>query len=105
MIQIVPRRGSPQEKKDLSYERDRRNVYGENDKASRKGIPRSKRTAAQAYRKRTKQLIGQLTPGEDSEEVEARVGDLRRTGTGVSTAWRKIPDMPLGEWLRRKKRS
>lgn len=32
-------RHSPQEKKQLSYEHDHRNVYGENDKSSRKAIP------------------------------------------------------------------
>jgi hypothetical protein len=30
---------SPQEKKALSYELDRRNAYGQNDKAARKAIP------------------------------------------------------------------
>jgi hypothetical protein len=30
---------SPQERKALSYAKDRRNTYGENDKASRKAIP------------------------------------------------------------------
>ncbi len=32
----MSQRRTPQEKKELSYERDRRNTYGENDKASRK---------------------------------------------------------------------
>jgi hypothetical protein len=32
-------RRSPQEKKALSYAKDRRNDYGENDKSSRKNIP------------------------------------------------------------------
>jgi hypothetical protein len=31
---------NPEEKKRLSLKHDRRNVYGENAKASRKGIPR-----------------------------------------------------------------
>jgi len=42
---------TPQEKKRLSYERDRRNTYGENDKSSRKNIPRSKRLASRATRR------------------------------------------------------
>lgn len=41
---LVTRRRSPQEKKALSYARDRRNVYGENDKSSRKNIRRNKRS-------------------------------------------------------------
>jgi hypothetical protein len=42
---------TPQEKKRLSYERDRRNTYGENDKSSRKNIPRGKRLASRAARR------------------------------------------------------
>lgn len=34
-------RRDPQEKKALSYAKDRRNDYGENDKGSRKGIRRT----------------------------------------------------------------
>ncbi|MFD9407178.1 hypothetical protein ACFWBN_09205 [Streptomyces sp. NPDC059989] len=37
------RQRSPQEKKRLSYLKDRRNVYGENQKSSRRNIPRSRR--------------------------------------------------------------
>ncbi|UGT42762.1 hypothetical protein LTV02_04940 [Nocardia yamanashiensis] len=37
------RRKSPQEKKSLSYAKDRRNDYGENDKSSRRNIRRNKR--------------------------------------------------------------
>jgi hypothetical protein len=36
-------RRSPQEKKRLSYLKDGRNVYGENDKASRKNLPKKKK--------------------------------------------------------------
>jgi hypothetical protein len=41
---------TPQEKKRLSYENDRRNTYGENSKASRKGIPLAKARANRAER-------------------------------------------------------
>lgn len=37
-----PTARGPQEKKALSYARDRRNGYGENDKSSRKAIPARK---------------------------------------------------------------
>src|SRR5690242_19968738 len=40
--------GGPPAKKHLSYERDRRNTYGENDKSSRKNIPVGKRLAVRA---------------------------------------------------------
>ncbi|MGC2617441.1 MAG: hypothetical protein WA414_00280 [Acidobacteriaceae bacterium] len=41
---------SPQEKKTASLDLDRRNAYGENAKASRKGIPRSKKRSHSAER-------------------------------------------------------
>ncbi|WP_194828528.1 hypothetical protein [Nocardia sp. XZ_19_231] len=46
------RRRSPQEKKSLSYAKDRRNGYGENDKSSRKNIPRNKRIRNRVDRRR-----------------------------------------------------
>ena len=45
------RRLSPQEKKELSLQKDRRNAYGENDKASRKNIPRAKARVNRANRR------------------------------------------------------
>ena len=41
-------RKSPQEKKALSYAKDRRNNYGENDKSSRRNIRRNKQTPERA---------------------------------------------------------
>jgi len=43
-----------------SLERDRRNNYGENDKASRKNIPRSKARSHREVRRTAKQQAGQL---------------------------------------------
>lgn len=95
---------TPQEKKRLSYEHDRRNAYGENDKSSRKNIPRSKQRAAQAYRSKTKQLLGDGVRGADPDQVEANVLAVRGKGSGISTAWKKFPDVPLRSWLQRKAR-
>ncbi len=50
-------RQSPQEKKQLSYEQDRRNVYGENDKSSRKAIPFRKRAVNKANRHADHQIM------------------------------------------------
>ena len=41
---------TPQQKKRLSYEHDRRNSYGENQKSSRKNIPKSKQRSHQEER-------------------------------------------------------
>ena len=92
----MPRPRSPQEKKVLSYLRDGRNSYGENDKASRKNIPRSKRLAHQAYRNTVKQALR-------AGDVEAR--DLAAAEI-QERPFLKEPDVPLaryveGTWRRR----
>jgi hypothetical protein len=48
----VRRKKTPQEKKRLSYLKDRRDEYGENDKSSRKNLPRSKAFARRSNRAR-----------------------------------------------------
>jgi hypothetical protein len=94
-------RKSPQQKKQLSYERDRRNDYGDNDKASRKNIPLQKRLRARAPRRAvSKQLADALKVGplEDGDDVEAELGPAPPRGG----YWRKIPGKPLGEYLARR---
>ncbi len=98
---LMRRRRSPQEKKQLSLERDRRNTYGENDKASRKGIPFRKRLVNKTNRTRDRQLLrgaaGSVGPME-AEEVESRMLGRRRK------RWQKYSDTPLGEFLARKRK-
>lgn len=53
----VGRGRSPQEKKALSCARDRRNDYGETDKASRKTIERRKRDPNRSDRHRERQVL------------------------------------------------
>ncbi|MGX1808786.1 hypothetical protein ACWIGI_23955 [Nocardia sp. NPDC055321] len=91
-------RKSPQEKKALSYARDRRNTYGENDKSSRKNIARNKRVPNRADRRRETQQLATAT-GPLSLDAAA-VADLSLTTTmsmWVTRSWRKSPDTPLGE--------
>jgi hypothetical protein len=99
------RRKTPQEKKQLSYDRDRRSIYGENDKSSRKNIPLSKQRAAQAYRTKTNELLGSVANGADPDDVEARVRSVRGKGTSSRISWRKTPDVPLRHWLEWRKRN
>ncbi len=47
----------PDEKKLLSLKHDRRNVYGENDKSSRKNIPLSKRRSNKSARASVAQVL------------------------------------------------
>ena len=94
------RRKSPQEKKSISYKKDRRNTYGENPAASRKGIRFRKRQANSVNRRDDRQTLdaaaGVRSP--ESEEVvqEALTGRRRKR-------WKKHPDQPLGEVLERRR--
>lgn len=93
------RRKSPQEKKALSLSKDRRNTYGENAKASRKGIPLAKARVNRANRHLDRQLLdGALGATDESTEaqIEEVVNGRRRK------VWRKQADEPLGEVLARK---
>jgi hypothetical protein len=87
-------RRTPQEKKRLSYARDRRNNYGENDKSSRKNIPRSRAMMHRANRHRTHQVLGDAKGAPDAaveDGVEQRLLNRR------PKKWRKWRDSPLSE--------
>lgn len=87
-------RRSPQEKKRLSYAKDRRNVYGENDKSSRKNIPRGRQLAHRADRHHADQALRAALGRPD----EARADRAERVVRDRRPAWfRKDPDAPLGE--------
>ncbi|GAA2729565.1 hypothetical protein [Actinocorallia aurantiaca] len=89
-------RRSPQEKKRLSYARDRRNAYGENDKSSRSAVRLNKRFPQRSNRHRARQdlraAIGVLDP--EHASLAETVLLSRRPKT-----WRKVPDRPLGDHL------
>jgi len=65
------KRRAPQEKKHLSYSRDRRNSGGENDKSSRRSIARGKRLQHRASRRRESTLLTAAlgSVDEDSEAL------------------------------------
>ncbi|WP_405492848.1 hypothetical protein [Nocardia sp. NBC_00511] len=96
---------SPQEKKALSYARDRRNAHGENDKSSRKAIRLNKRRPNRADRRQDRQTVaavrGVVAP-EVSEGAENRLGTT--TSNWFKRGWRKRPDIPLGEFVIRQLR-
>lgn len=91
------KRRSPEEKKHLSYSRDRRNTYGENDKSSRKNIARNKRVRHRAERRRESALLTAAV-GPVDEEVEALIDErvTRRRRAGI---WSKVPDTQLGLYV------
>lgn len=90
---------TPQEKKALSYEKDRRNAYGGNDKASRKAVPLRKRLVNRANRhdeqRRLRQAVGPPDEG-GAEAAEAGLAGRR------PKRWRKWADRPLREHVQRR---
>jgi hypothetical protein len=87
-------RKSPQEKKALDYQKDRRNTYGENSKSSRKAIHLRKAWVNRSYRRDVRAELAKASQTPDPEEHQ--VDAVRRKD------WKKSPDEPLGEVLRRK---
>src|SRR5687768_12033325 len=90
---------SPQEKKALSYAKDRRNAYGENDKASRDAIRKRKAGVNRVYRRRVNEVLEQISPDVDIETAEVSDGDVKNISRPF---WKKSPDKPLGEVVERK---
>ena len=95
------KRKTPQEKKQISYERDRRNVYGEAPHAARKAIPLRKALRNRANRHVANQSVDYQGPAPDedlADELESRVHHR------VPQEWEKYPDAPLGEVIANKSR-
>ena len=91
---------TPQEKKVLSYAKDRRNDYHENAKASRKLIPRRKAAVNRVFRRRINKILASNEVSDiiAAERVESDVRSVRRIN------WKKAPDAPLGAFLEKKLR-
>ena len=94
----------PDEKKQLSLERDRRNRYGENSKSSRKNIRRGKQRRHMDERRTVGEVLARLkgcVPEDEAAEAELRaktkITDSQRRG------FRKKPDTPLAVVLAAKK--
>jgi hypothetical protein len=94
---------SPKEKKELSLARDRRNTYGENPQASRKGIRRGKQRSHMGERRAVSQILSHLR--ESAGESDADEADIRAKTKLVERkhkAFKKSPDSPLGVVVKRK---
>lgn len=90
---------SPQEKKALSLRKDRRNIYGQNDKASRKAIPLRKAQESRRNRHKNNQAIAQLN--QDDETRAALVESSARQDVHRTGGWTKGADAPLAEVIER----
>jgi hypothetical protein len=90
---------TPQDKKRLSLAKDRRNTFGENSKASRKGIPLAKARANRSERHAQDSLLAQAAAGNFEEQLVAVEVQVRST---KPRQWRKSPDESLGAVLAKK---
>jgi hypothetical protein len=93
----VGHRRGPQEKKALSYAKDRRNDYGENDKSSRKSIRRRKRDPNRSDRHRERQVLANAT-GVTADPVLAEDAEralVVKKSKWYTVRWRKRCDAPL----------
>jgi hypothetical protein len=89
-------RKSPQEKKALSYAKDRRDDYGENDKASRKNLPRKRARVHRANRHRAHQELSEATGPADEQAAETAENALRGKR---ERKFRKAPDVTLAQYV------
>ena len=90
---------TPQQKKQLSYAKDRRNTYGENNKSSRKNIPLSKALDIRSERHAQNSALAQAIAAKDVNQLDEVENSVRST---KPRQWRKWPDKSLGEVLARK---
>jgi hypothetical protein len=91
---------TPQDKKRLSYARDRRNTYGENSKSSRKNIPRSKAQSIRADRHAQDKLLAKAVTASEPDDLASVELQVR---TVAPRQWKKSPDKPLGDMLERRR--
>ncbi len=94
MCAMSKKNRATQEKKALSYAKDRRNAYGQNAKASRKLIPlRKAQESRQVRRKVTKELT--MLPAVDEEAADLIESSARQDVHRVG-GWKKGADEALG---------
>ena len=96
----APRREDPAAKKRRSLEKDRRNTYGENPKASRRGIAFRKAKVNRVNRHEAAAALRLGTgpvSADSSEQAESAFARRR------AKRWRKVPDVALGEMIERRR--
>jgi hypothetical protein len=95
------RRRAPQEKKQLSLEKDRRNIYGEAPHGARKSIPLRKKLRNRANRHSQELALPSEPMTLDTDQADEVESALRHKAPQV---WRKCPDGPLKEVIGNKQR-
>ena len=94
---------SPIEKKRISLARDRRNVFGESPHAARRNIPKRKAMERQRERHAANQALGKVLGQSNDELREFIEGEVAaRSKSKRLAAFRKKPDQPLAQVIKRK---
>jgi hypothetical protein len=84
----------PEKAKRLRLLNERVNVYGQNDKASRKAIPRFKAESNRDMRHGARIALLGICNAEEGDKADARFADA--LFLGLHPAKRKVPDLPVG---------
>jgi hypothetical protein len=96
---------SPEAKKQLSLERDRRNRYGENSKSSRKSIQRGKQRQHMDERRAVGEVLGRLKGNIQEDDATAAEllakAKIAASAAGVDSRNGRIH---LSEWYWRRRR-
>lgn len=93
---------SPQDKKRLSLQKDRRNMYGESPHSSRKNIRRGKQNQHQEERRTSNQTLA-LVAAHSTEDQMIACEVAADTGARVNRlkGFKKDPDRPLADFIER----
>jgi len=91
---------SPEEKKLLSYSKDRRNNYGGNNKSSRKNIPRSKALSIRSERHEQAVNVRALSTCLSENDMTAMENTIHSQRPRY---WKKEPDIILRHYLHKKR--
>ncbi len=92
-------RKTPQEKKRLSYTKDRRNCYGESPHGARRSIPLNKALRNRANRRYQDQQLSGLGGEPDEQRYDEAESRMRHR---APKRWNKYPDAPLLQVVRGK---
>jgi hypothetical protein len=90
---------TPQEKKRLSYAKDRRNTYGESNKGSRKSIRKNKAHQLRAERHALNATLTNVPKSTNFDDLTAAENNAK---IKFPRTWKKCPDKPLGEVVKRR---
>ncbi|WP_143707316.1 hypothetical protein [Uliginosibacterium sp. TH139] len=94
-------RRTPQQKKQLSYEKDRRNTYGERGAHSRHAIRDNKDNAERSRRHHENQLLQAVVATVDEEGLVS-IENAVKSSPAHKKRFHKIPDTPLRVVIARK---